>query len=77
MLWFRPQNIRLVLVQLASLIDSSCSRNCGTWTSISRGSGGCRSRCGGGSGGGSGGGASRKSMPTMMSTVREQPKLRK
>jgi len=45
-LWFRPQSIRLVLVQLASLIDSSSSWNSGTWTSISIGSGGCRSRCG-------------------------------
>ena len=45
-LWFRPQIIRLVLVQLTSWIDYSSSWSSGTWTSISRGSGGCRSRCG-------------------------------
>lgn len=75
--WFRPQNIRLVLVQLASSIDSNSSRNSGTWSSISRGSGGCSLRCGGDGGGG--GRRGRTSMPTtvIFFTMEYIPKLHK
>jgi len=56
-LCFRPQNVRLVLAQLASLSGPSSSRSSWTCTSTSRGSGGCRSRSGVGCGGGCGAGA--------------------
>ena len=78
-LWFRPQNIRLVLAQLASLNASGRSRNSGTWTSSSRRSDGCRSRRGGGGGGG-GGGRSRSTTMMPMGTsspIEPGPKLPK
>jgi hypothetical protein len=37
---------KTVLAHLTSLSVSSCSRSSGTWTSISRGRGGCKLRCG-------------------------------
>jgi len=69
-LWFRPQNKRLVLSQLASYRPSSSSWSCGTWTGSSRRSG-CRWICGGGGGRRR---RSRTSTPMMVMFTAREPK---